>query len=92
MRWNFWNLNDLIVKNGFPLVIQKAYCGDLTCELLINLIQKIVTARINKINLPVAVNYEKIEAGFKKRIRKIKKAKYTNHNCILSFQRKIRNF
>ena len=73
MRWNFWDLNDLIVKNGFPLVIQKAYCGDLTCESLINLIQKIVTARINKINLPVAVDYKKIEAGFKNRIIRMKK-------------------
>lgn len=70
--WSFWDLNDTIVSEGFPLVLQKAYNGELTGKQLMSFISKIALARKWKIKLPVEVDYGSIAQGLKQRIQKIK--------------------
>ena len=70
--WGFWDLNDAIVREGFPPALHKAYNGELTGKLLMHLITKIALARRWGIVLPEKVDYDKIEKGLKLRIQKIK--------------------
>lgn len=71
LYWPFWDLNDTIVENGFPVLLEKAYNGELSCGLLMKLISKIALSRNCNTFMPQTVDYSKIEKGLDARIEKI---------------------
>ena len=49
LYWDFWNLNDSIVKNGLPIVLEKAYRGELCCDDLVSLLVRITIMKKQQI-------------------------------------------
>ena len=72
LHWSFWDLCESIVQNGFPILLEQAYQGELTCGSLMKFIQKICLLRTNNISIPIPVEYEKINAGLDLRANSIR--------------------
>lgn len=70
--YNFWDLEQNYITNGLPIAVEKAYKGDLSCDNLISLLQKIFALKDNKIDLPCKVDYKIMQEGFDKRKQMIK--------------------
>lgn len=88
--YDFWDLDQQIIKNGLPIVVEKAYEGKLTRDELINLIQKISAIKNHAIPIPCDVDYDKIAAGFKLRKEQIFAGKIEEPKChIFSDQHQI---
>ena len=69
----FWDLDQKIINEGMPLIIDLAYDGKLSCDDLIELMKKIKAMRDNNINLPCNVDYLKIQKGFSLRKARIRR-------------------
>lgn len=72
LQFPFWDMEQKDIEDGLPIVIKKAYDGDLTCDELITLLQKIYYLKYNKIEIPVTVDYKKMHDGFVNRCGRIK--------------------
>lgn len=66
--YSLWNINDEDLIEGFPKVLDSAYGGELSLDDYILLIENIASARIHKIELPLCVDWEKMQAGVEKQI------------------------
>lgn len=77
LLYSFWDLNNEIISDGLPIALDRSYEGDLTCDELISLLQKIHTMNKFKINMPLKPDYEKIVKGLDKRETLIKQGKLT---------------
>lgn len=73
--YNFWELQQSDIDNGMPVALEEAYNGELSCDELIYLIQKIHIMKKNEIPLPCEVNYKRIDNAFEKRKKLIKQGK-----------------
>ena len=71
IRYIFWDLDQNLINNGMPKAINKAYNGELCCDDIIGLLQKIKAMKNYDIPLPCSVDYTKISDGFDKRKQKI---------------------
>ena len=71
IRYIFWDLDQNLINNGMPEAVNKAYAGELCCDDIIGLLQKIKAMRKYDIPLPCDVDYSKISDGFDKRKQKI---------------------
>lgn len=70
-RYIFWDLDQDLINKGMPVAVNKAYDGELCCDDLIGLLQKIKAMKKYDIPLPCDVDYSKISDGFDKRKQKI---------------------
>lgn len=68
---HFWDLEQSYIDKGMPLVVDKAYNGELTRDELINLLQKIHAFKNYSIPIPCEINYSKFEEGFILRKKKV---------------------
>ena len=73
LLYKFFDLNKEIIDEGLPMILERAYQGEATCDELIALIQKVHGLRQNEANLPCEIDYLKIEEGFDKRLELIRK-------------------
>ena len=71
IRYIFWDLDQDLINNGMPEAVNKAYAGELCCDDIIGLLQKIKAMKKYDIPLPCDVDYSKISDGFDKRKQKI---------------------
>lgn len=72
LQFPFWDMEQKDIEEGLPIVLKRAYDGDLTSDDLITTLQKIFYLRYNKIEIPVDIDYKKMHAGFITRCQKIK--------------------
>lgn len=68
----FWDLNQEIINDALPKIIEKAYKGECSCDDLITLFQKVHLMKKYSITLPCEIDYSKINAGYDKRLEQIK--------------------
>lgn len=73
----FWDLEQENITEGMPVVLKKAYNGELTCDQLIELIKKLAALRKYKVPTPCEVDYSKITNGFRQRKQLIFAGKVT---------------
>ena len=72
LQFPFWDMEQKDIEEGLPIVLERAYDGDLTCDDLITTLQKKYYLRYNKIEIPVDIDYKKMHDGFITRCQKIK--------------------
>lgn len=72
LYYNFWSLEQRDIDIGIPVALALAYEGGLSSDDLLSLIKKIYYLQSFSIKLPCIVDYEKIEEGYRSRIKKIK--------------------
>ena len=77
LYYNFWSLEQRDIDEGIPAALTLAYAGRLTSTDLISLIVKVHYLQSFSIELPCVVDYEKIEAGYRSRIIKLKTGEVT---------------
>lgn len=77
LHYDFWCLEQRDIDEGIPVALTLAYEGRLTSTDLISLIGKVYYLQSFSIELPCAVDYEKIEAGYRGRIIKLKTGEVT---------------
>lgn len=75
LHYSFWELNQEIIEKGLPIVLGRAYDGDLNCDELITLLQKLHFLNRYTYELPCVIEYKKIEKAFDKRMNKIRLGK-----------------
>lgn len=68
----FWDLEQEDIDDGLPILLHMGYEGNLDCNRLMILLQKIHLLRKNAIPLPCKVNYHMLEAGFAMRKQKLR--------------------
>mgnify|MGYP004478698419 FL=1 len=56
-------IEDEVIKEGFPIVLQMAYSGDLSIEQYINLMKNFIYARELAYDLPECIDYDKLNNG-----------------------------
>lgn len=56
-------VEDEVIKDGFPIVLQMAYSGDLSIEQYINLMKNFISARELAYDLPECIDYDKLNNG-----------------------------
>lgn len=86
LLYNFWDLNSVIVSKGLPIVTERAYHGDLSCDELISLLQKVQALNEYGISLPLNIDYTKMVDGLDLREKLIKEGKLVepeNHTFIM---------
>jgi len=71
ISYGFWDLEQKNITNGLPVVIQKAYNGELTRDQLIGLLQKLHAFKEYSVPLACEIDYQKIYEGFQIRKNKI---------------------
>ena len=71
LNWKFWSLDSKILNNALPILLHKAYAGDLTCNELLILLERLTWMKVHEIPYPTTVDYQKIGEGFKLRVQKI---------------------
>ena len=71
LAYTFWDLEQKYITEGMPIAVQKAYAGELTRDELLDLLRKIFVLKKNSIPLPCEVDYDRIDAGFNGRKRRI---------------------
>lgn len=72
LRSSFWGLEQSYIDDGLPIVLEKAYQGELTHDEVVILISRIWNLKDNAIPLPCEADYDKMLAGFQKRLERIK--------------------
>lgn len=73
LMWRFWDLDSSILNNGYPIVLEKAYQGELTINELISLLQKAwQLEQYSGIRMPCVIDYDRVLAGLQNRIGRIK--------------------
>lgn len=77
----FWDLTDEDLKTGLPIVYKQACNGDLSRRELIVLLQVLHMLNIYTVDIPIEINYEKIDKGFDIRIEKIKTGEIAEPAC-----------
>lgn len=75
LQHDFWSLNDSIIRNALPDVLQKAYGGELCFDNIINLLQRTHLLISYGVIALENIDYLKIENGLYNRIEKIKTGK-----------------
>ncbi len=68
---HFWGLDQETITKGMPVVLKKAYEGQLSRNGLIDLFQKIYAMKEYGVDFPCEVDFDKIYAGFEIRRSKI---------------------
>lgn len=71
ISYGFWDLEQKNITNGLPIVIQKAYNGELTRDELIGLLQKLHAFKEYSVPLACEIDYQKMYEGFQIRKNKI---------------------
>ena len=64
---SFWDMEQENITEGMPVVLDKAYEGELTCDELIELLKKVAALKKYKVPTPCEVNYSQITDGFRRR-------------------------
>lgn len=72
LRSPIWYLNQKIIEEGFPVVLKKAYNGDLSCEELLELFEQVHIFNQTGVTLPCEIDYQHIEKAFEERAQKIR--------------------
>lgn len=72
IQYGFWDLEQLDIEQGMPLLVERAYNGDASRDELISLLQKTHALKVHNIPLPCVVDYQKIGQGLDKRSEKVK--------------------
>lgn len=68
---DFWGLTEDIIKSGLPIAVEKAYSGELSCEQLTELLQRVHF--LDDYNIKhIKIDYSKVLEGLKNRILLIK--------------------
>lgn len=81
LEWTIYELEQEDIDKGIPLLLNKAYRGDLSRNDLIPLLHKLFILEDCGVNMPCQVDYSRIEAGFEKRCERIKSAEITEPAC-----------
>lgn len=71
LNWDFWSLNSNVLNKAFPILMDKAYTGNLTCNELILLLERLTWMKKFEIPYPTKVDYFRIEEGLNLRVEKI---------------------
>ena len=66
-----FNIDDQIIKEGFPIVLKNAYNGKLTVDQYINLIENAQRARKLNYTLPENIDYNKLKKGVDRYLKSI---------------------
>ena len=72
LQHDFWELDENIIQNGLPVVLNEAYDGNLCFDDIISLLQRLRLLESYNVSLPLEASYEKIEDGLNERLRKIR--------------------
>lgn len=75
LLYNFWDLSSITISKGLPIVTERAYQGDLSCDELISLLQKVRAMNEYGINLEIDLDYNKMVIGLDLRENCIKEGK-----------------
>lgn len=71
--WRFWDLDSTILNKGYPIVLEKAYQGELSTDELISLLQKAwQLEQYPEIGMPCVIDYDRVLLGLQSRMEKIK--------------------
>lgn len=70
---DLFDVDENILKNGYPVAVEDAYRGNLTFEEYIGLISISYTTKLHDINLPTSIDLDKVLSGIQLRIERIKK-------------------
>ncbi len=79
----FWGLEQNDIDKGMPVALEMAYNGELSRGNLISLLTNIHALKEHSIKLPCEVSYDKMEAGFKLRIKGIKRGDISEPQCFV---------
>ena len=71
LQHNFWDLDESIIQKAIPLVLRKAYNGELCFDELISLLQRLKLLETYNVPLPVEVDFTAIESGLNARLKQI---------------------
>lgn len=72
LQHDFWDLNENIIQKSVPIVLEKAYNGELCFNELINLIYRLHLLETYHVPLLVDVDFSAIESGLNTRLKKIR--------------------
>ena len=81
LLYRFWSLEQKDIDVGLPAALELAYKGELSRENLIALLTKIHILKEYSIELPCEVSYNRMEDGFKQRIKGIKWGDVSEPRC-----------
>jgi len=71
--WRFWDLDSSIFNNGYPIVLEKAYQGELPTNELISLLEKAwKLEQYPEIRVPCVIDYDRVLSGLQSRIKRVK--------------------
>jgi len=71
--WRFWDLDSSILNNGYPIVLEKAYQGELPTNEIISLLEKAwQLEQYHEIRVPCVIDYDRVLSGLQSRIKRIK--------------------
>ena len=71
IAYGVWDLEQKNISLGFPIVIERAYRGDLSCDELIEVLKKIFFLKKNNVVLPCKIDYVEMQKGFDLRKERI---------------------
>lgn len=71
LEYDFWDLEQDYITNGLPIVIKRAYAGELNCRELESLLHKEHLLKKFEVPLPCDINYAAIMAGLDIREKQI---------------------
>lgn len=71
LNYRIWDLQQKDIDEGLPKAVQLAYAGELSKDELIMLIDQLHQLHKFEINIPMEIDYQKIEDGFEYRFKKI---------------------
>jgi len=75
-----WELNDSVIANGLPLVMKKAYHGELCRDDIIHLIELLdILSKMDYV-MPCDIDYTRIESALMNRIQRIKNGELQEPN------------
>lgn len=69
---NFWDLTQIEIEQGLPILVQHAYNGELSHDNMTTFLSKIHALNSAQIPLPCEINYERILEGLWIRLNNIK--------------------
>lgn len=88
LMYRFWDLQQEDIDKGLPEAVSLAYNGTLSRDDLISLIGKIHALKVNSINLPCSIDYQRMEEGLKKRLENIKNGEITEPKSYTFIEKK----
>ena len=68
LHLGFWSLDDAVVREGLPVLLEQAYRGELPCNDAVLLLERLCELEANGIPLPCPVDYAAWTAGMRGRL------------------------